>query len=94
MKPAFLASASMIALLLGTVAALLGLSLSRTVKSLVLATDEKDGAGVTLHTTIWLLLVRGDARLRRNGASRVTSRPSMSTRPASAERSRSKSVWR
>jgi prolyl-tRNA synthetase len=40
------------------VAQLLGLSLQRTVKSLVLATDRVDGA--TTHTTVWLMLVRGD----------------------------------
>ena len=42
------------------VAGLLGLPLQRTVKSLVLATDEMDGQGQVLKTTVWLLLVRGD----------------------------------
>ncbi|MEW6703817.1 MAG: proline--tRNA ligase [Pseudomonadota bacterium] len=42
------------------VAALLGLPLERTVKSLVLATDEKNDAGEVVKTVIWLLLVRGD----------------------------------
>jgi prolyl-tRNA synthetase len=42
------------------VAALLGLPLDRTVKSLVLATDEKNDAGEVVKTVIWLLLVRGD----------------------------------
>jgi prolyl-tRNA synthetase len=42
------------------VAELLKLPLSRTVKSLVLATDEKNEAGDVVKTTIWLLLVRGD----------------------------------
>ncbi len=43
------------------VAALLGLPLTQTVKSLVLATDvETDGV---VRTTIWLLLVRGDHSL-------------------------------
>ncbi|HET9646316.1 MAG TPA: proline--tRNA ligase [Burkholderiaceae bacterium] len=42
------------------VAELLGLPLARTVKSLVLATDERDEAGEVVGTTIWLLLVRGD----------------------------------
>jgi prolyl-tRNA synthetase len=42
------------------VAELLGLPLSRTVKSLVLATDEWNDAGDLLKTTVWLLLVRGD----------------------------------
>jgi prolyl-tRNA synthetase len=45
------------------VAALLGLPLQRTVKSLVLATDAKDAAGDVCETTIWLLLVRGDHAL-------------------------------
>lgn len=45
------------------VAALLGLPLARTVKSLVLATDEKDDAGDIVKTTVWLLLVRGDHSL-------------------------------
>jgi prolyl-tRNA synthetase len=42
------------------VAQLLGLPLARTVKSLVLATDEKNEAGDVLRSTVWLLLVRGD----------------------------------
>lgn len=42
------------------VAKLLGLPLARTVKSLVLATDEKNDAGDIVETTVWLLLVRGD----------------------------------
>ncbi len=42
------------------VAELLGLPLSRTVKSLVLATDEVDGEGQVLKSQVWLLLVRGD----------------------------------
>jgi prolyl-tRNA synthetase len=42
------------------VALLLGLPLARTVKSLVLATDEKSEAGDVVRTTVWLLLVRGD----------------------------------
>jgi prolyl-tRNA synthetase len=45
------------------VAALLGLSLQKTVKSLVLATDELNEAGVVVKTTVWLLLVRGDHSL-------------------------------
>jgi prolyl-tRNA synthetase len=45
------------------VAALLGLPLSQTVKSLVLATDERDAAGEVVRTTLWLLLVRGDHQL-------------------------------
>ncbi len=48
------------------VAALLGMPLQRTVKSLVLATD--DGAK---GTTIWLLLVRGDHELNEIKAGKV-----------------------
>ena len=47
----------------GDVAELLGLPLARTVKSLVLASDEKNEAGDVLKTTLWLLLVRGDHSL-------------------------------
>ncbi|ACB32849.1 prolyl-tRNA synthetase [Leptothrix cholodnii SP-6] len=42
------------------VAQLLNLPLARTVKSLVLATDELNEAGDVAKTTVWLLLVRGD----------------------------------
>jgi len=42
------------------VAELLDLPLSRTVKSLVLATDEVDAEGQVLKSQVWLLLVRGD----------------------------------
>jgi prolyl-tRNA synthetase len=45
------------------VAALLGVPLQTTVKSLVLATDEKNDAGDLKQTTLWLLLVRGDHSL-------------------------------
>ena len=45
------------------VAALLGLPLAQTVKSLVLATDVKNEAGDITKTTVWLLLVRGDHSL-------------------------------
>ena len=45
------------------VATLLGLPLAQTVKSLVLATDEKNAAGDIAKTTVWLLLVRGDHAL-------------------------------
>jgi len=44
----------------GDVAELLGLPLSQTVKSLVLATDETNDAGEIVKSTVWLLLVRGD----------------------------------
>jgi len=42
------------------VADLLDLPLARTVKSLVLATDDVDEAGRPAGVTIWMLLVRGD----------------------------------
>jgi prolyl-tRNA synthetase len=42
------------------VATLLGLPLDRTVKSLVLATDELDDKGDVKKVTVWLLLLRGD----------------------------------
>ena len=42
------------------VAELLGLSLTKTIKSLVLATDELNNEGVIVKSQIWLLLVRGD----------------------------------
>ena len=55
----------------GDVALLLGLDLSRTVKSLVLATDEKNEAGDLVRTTVWLLLVRGDHDLNEVKAGKV-----------------------
>jgi len=42
------------------VAALLGLPLASTVKSLVLATDSLNDKGEVMKTEIWLLLLRGD----------------------------------
>jgi len=42
------------------VAELLGLPLELTVKSLVLATEERDERGDVARVTIWLLLLRGD----------------------------------
>jgi prolyl-tRNA synthetase len=42
------------------VAALLGVPMSTTVKSLVLATDTLDEAGETAQSQVWLLLLRGD----------------------------------
>jgi prolyl-tRNA synthetase len=45
------------------VAALLNLPLQRTIKSLVLATEEKNQAGDIVKLQIWLLLVRGDHSL-------------------------------
>jgi prolyl-tRNA synthetase len=53
------------------VAELLGVPLQRTVKSLVLATDETNAAGDVLKTTVWLLLVRGDHSLNEVKASKV-----------------------
>jgi prolyl-tRNA synthetase len=53
------------------VAALLGLPLAQTVKSLVLATDDKDDRGDIVKTTIWLLLVRGDHSLNEIKAGKV-----------------------
>jgi prolyl-tRNA synthetase len=53
------------------VAALLGVPLDKTVKSLVLATDERDTAGDVVSTTIWLLLVRGDHELNEVKARKV-----------------------
>jgi prolyl-tRNA synthetase len=45
------------------VAALLGMPLQSTVKSLVCATDETNEKGEVSKTTLWLLLVRGDHML-------------------------------
>ena len=45
------------------VATLLDVPLATTVKSLVLASDEKDERGEVVATTVWLLLVRGDHSL-------------------------------
>jgi prolyl-tRNA synthetase len=42
------------------VAELLGLPLTKTIKSLVLATDELNNEGVVVKSQVWLLLVRGD----------------------------------
>ncbi|WP_418316713.1 proline--tRNA ligase [Piscinibacter sakaiensis] len=53
------------------VAELLGVPLQTTVKSLVLATDEKSPAGDVTSTTVWLLLVRGDHSLNEVKASKV-----------------------
>ena len=53
------------------VASLLGLPLDRTVKSLVLATDEKDERGDVVKSTVWLLLVRGDHDLNEVKAGKV-----------------------
>ncbi len=53
------------------VAALLGLPLQRTVKSLVLATDRVDAQGRAAGATAWLLLVRGDHDLNEVKAGKI-----------------------
>jgi len=53
------------------VAELLGLPLSQTVKSLVLATDETNEAGEIVKSTVWLLLVRGDHALNEVKAGKI-----------------------
>ena len=53
------------------VAALLNLPLQRTVKSLVLATEQRNEAGDLVKTTLWLLLVRGDHSLNEVKAGKV-----------------------
>lgn len=53
------------------VAALLGISIAQTVKSLVLATDTKNEQGDVKETRIWLLLVRGDHDLNEVKAGKI-----------------------
>jgi prolyl-tRNA synthetase len=53
------------------VAAFLGLPLQRTVKSLVLATDEWNEVGDLVKSTVWLLLVRGDHDLNEIKAGKI-----------------------
>nr|WP_315196759.1 proline--tRNA ligase [uncultured Aquabacterium sp.] len=53
------------------VAELLGVPLSQTVKSLVLATDETNEAGEIVKSTVWLLLVRGDHDLNEVKAGKI-----------------------
>ncbi len=53
------------------VAALLGVPLQKTVKSLVLATEERDDKDVVKNVQIWLLLVRGDHDLNEVKAGKV-----------------------
>ncbi len=53
------------------VATLLDLPLARTVKSLVLASDDVDEADQPAGTTIWLLLVRGDHGLNEVKAGKI-----------------------
>jgi len=53
------------------VAALLGVPLQTTVKSLVLATDESNEAGDVLQSQVWLLLLRGDHDMNEVKVSKV-----------------------
>ena len=53
------------------VAALLGLALTQTVKSIVLAADKIDEKGNSVSADIWLLLLRGDHELNEIKASKV-----------------------
>lgn len=53
------------------VAALLGLALERTVKSLVLAVDQLDAKGAVVGAVVWLLLVRGDHDLNEVKAGKI-----------------------
>ena len=53
------------------VAALLGVPLQKTVKSLVLATEERDDKGAVTGVQVWLLLVRGDHALNEVKAGKV-----------------------
>ncbi|MBU3724410.1 MAG: proline--tRNA ligase [Burkholderiaceae bacterium] len=53
------------------VAALLGLPLQRTVKSIVLATDARNQKGEITETRVWLLLLRGDHDLNEVKAGKV-----------------------
>ena len=45
------------------VAAFLGLPLQQTIKSMVLATDQKNEQGTIINSKVWLLLLRGDHEL-------------------------------
>jgi prolyl-tRNA synthetase len=53
------------------VAALLGLPLVNTVKSLVLASDEVTAEGDIVKTTVWLLLLRGDHEMNETKVGKV-----------------------
>jgi prolyl-tRNA synthetase len=53
------------------VAELLGVPLARTVKSLVLATDEVNEAGEVKRSQVWLLLLRGDHDMNEVKVSKV-----------------------
>jgi len=54
------------------VAKFLNVPIEHTVKSLVLATEEKNDDGEIVKVTVWLLLVRGDHALNEVKASKVT----------------------
>ena len=53
------------------VAQLLGVQLTRTVKSIVLATESIDDKGIISDKKIWLLMIRGDHELNEIKASKV-----------------------
>ncbi|GAA6143418.1 proline--tRNA ligase [Hydrogenophaga sp. 5NK40-0174] len=53
------------------VAELLGIPLASTVKSLVLATDERNDEGEMIKTQVWLLLLRGDHDMNEVKVSKV-----------------------
>jgi prolyl-tRNA synthetase len=53
------------------VAAMLGLPLTQTVKSLVLASDQLDSHGAIVKSTVWLLLLRGDHELNEVKAGKI-----------------------
>ena len=53
------------------VAALLEIPLTRTVKSIVLATEKSDDSGNAIEAEIWLLLLRGDHELNEIKASKI-----------------------
>ncbi|QIL81432.1 proline--tRNA ligase [Diaphorobacter sp. HDW4A] len=55
----------------GEVAELLGVDLSTTVKSLVLATDEVNDQGEVVNSQVWLLLLRGDHDMNEIKVSKV-----------------------
>jgi prolyl-tRNA synthetase len=55
------------------VAQLLGIPLQKTVKSLVLATEEMNEQGLIVKTQVWLLLVRGDHSLNETKAGKLES---------------------
>lgn len=54
------------------VAELMGVPLSQTVKSLVLATDDTNDAGEIIGSTVWLILLRGDHELNEVKAGKLS----------------------